>query len=201
MGKRENIKTTHKQIVEYWFEKLKDSEFNIDWSNADKECWCCGHNTRLQRAHIIPDSLGGTDEPGNLILLCGRCHSVAPNVIDPEIMWDWLKAYNSNNVIPLSMLLGLKEYKFIYKKSVVEDLKYGFDKATENYGDLDYEEIKKQLYSVGRGTSFHFGQPYFNPSTYAGLLRMFLKDFALKYGVNFPVEENVENEISILSFF
>ena len=47
----------------------------------------------LQRCHIIPNSLGGKDEASNLVLLCKRCHADGPNVEDPEIMWDWIRAY------------------------------------------------------------------------------------------------------------
>ena len=41
----------------------------------------------------MPDALGGPDAPENIVLLCKRCHAEWPNVKDPEIMWDWLKAY------------------------------------------------------------------------------------------------------------
>ena len=43
---------------------------------------------------IVPDSLGGEDTPSNFVILCKRCHLDNPNVADPEVMWDWLRAYS-----------------------------------------------------------------------------------------------------------
>lgn len=194
MSKRENIKTTSKQIVEYWSEKVSDWELTVEWCNATKRCWRCGRETSLQRAHIIPDSLGGKDEPSNLILLCARCHGEAPNVTDPQIMWDWLKAYNTHSIASLGLLMALREYKFIYKNSFRHDAEYILNKANIP-GEIDYAKIKEDLFSIGKGTSIHFGQPYFNSATFAGMMRMFLKDLALKHDVEFPVEDNDEDEL------
>ena len=194
MSERENIKTTPKQIVEYWNSKVNELDITVDWCEAEKCCWRCGIETSLQRAHIIPDSLGGKDEPANLILLCGRCHGEAPNVTDPEIMWDWLKAYNTHSIASLGLLMALREYKFIYKNSFRHDAEYILNKANIP-GEIDYAKIKEDLFSIGKGTSIHFGQPYFNSATFAGMMRMFLKDLALKHGVEFPVG-NDDDELS-----
>jgi hypothetical protein len=45
----------------------------------------------LIRCHIVPDALGGSSDPSNLVLLCKRCHELAPDVIDPEAMWYWIR--------------------------------------------------------------------------------------------------------------
>ena len=90
---RTKIKTTKKQIVDYWDTHADESDLSIDFSEADKRYWRCGCKRHLQRCHIIPDSLGGKDEPSNFVLLCSRCHLDNPNVADKEIMWDWLKSY------------------------------------------------------------------------------------------------------------
>ncbi len=44
----------------------------------------------LYRCHIIPKSRGGSDHPKNLVLLCGLCHSEAPDNVDPTYMIEWL---------------------------------------------------------------------------------------------------------------
>lgn len=60
------------------------------WGMPDDSCWKCGWARRLQRCHIVPDSLDGEDEPGNLVLLCYPCHLAAPDVLDRNAMWEWI---------------------------------------------------------------------------------------------------------------
>ena len=92
MRQAKNIKTTKKQIVDYWADHVSEAGLSIDFSEADKRCWRCGCQRTLERCHIVPDSLGGEDTPSNFVLLCKRCHLDNPNVADPQIMWDWLHA-------------------------------------------------------------------------------------------------------------
>ncbi len=92
---REIIKTSKKEIVDYWFSKVDESGLSVDAAEAHERCWRCGCERSLERCHIIPASLGGEDKPSNLVLLCRRCHLENPNVLDPEIMWDWLRAYGT----------------------------------------------------------------------------------------------------------
>lgn len=93
MSKREPIKTTKEAIISYWAKHQDECGLSVDWAEAGERCWRCGCERSLDRCHIIPDSLGGKDEPENLVLLCMRCHADGPNVADQEIMWDWIRAY------------------------------------------------------------------------------------------------------------
>jgi 5-methylcytosine-specific restriction endonuclease McrA len=43
----------------------------------DRYCVNCGSTHALEVDHIIPRALGGTDEPGNLRLLCRSCNQRA----------------------------------------------------------------------------------------------------------------------------
>lgn len=54
-SKRSNIKTNVKDIIEYWSNIEQDDCPSFDWSEADKVCWRCGYERKLQRCHIIPD--------------------------------------------------------------------------------------------------------------------------------------------------
>ena len=54
-------------------------------------CWRCGCERTTQRCHIVPSSLGGRDEPDNIVALCAMCHDEAPNVSDPRAMWEWIR--------------------------------------------------------------------------------------------------------------
>ena len=88
MKNRKTIKTTTKQIVNYWKEHLSDYMIGVKWEDATVYCWRCAYKRKLQRCHIIPDSLGGKVEPSKMVLLCETCHSEGPNVDDPEVMWE-----------------------------------------------------------------------------------------------------------------
>jgi len=39
------------------------------------KCVRCGAEENLELHHIIPEGLGGSDDPGNLLHLCRRCHN------------------------------------------------------------------------------------------------------------------------------
>ena len=78
----------------YWARHTDESGLSVDFAEAHERCWRCGCRRRLERCHIVPDSLGGEDIPSNFVILCKRCHLDNPNVADPEIMWDWLRAYS-----------------------------------------------------------------------------------------------------------
>lgn len=111
MAKR-TIKTTVKEIAEYWKNNISccETELMFDWSDAEFCCWACGFDKRkyLQRCHIIPHALGGKDVPENYVLLCGDCHEEAPNVNNSTAMWDWLKEIkNTSPSMGLPMALGM----------------------------------------------------------------------------------------------
>lgn len=101
-------------IFEYWMDWLIENGFDL----GEPGCWACGNwwgtkydneninaslddikklwnkVTQLQRCHIIPKSLGGTDEPSNLFLMCRECHDLAPNTTSREIFFKWVDAQN-----------------------------------------------------------------------------------------------------------
>ena len=58
-------------------------------------CFACGMIRRkwgeyLQRAHVVPRALGGTDSPQNIVLLCDRCHRESPDCTNPRHMHSWI---------------------------------------------------------------------------------------------------------------
>lgn len=170
---RAPIKTTKKEIVEYWEGKQDECGLSVDWAEAKERCWRCGYKKRLQRCHIIPDSLGGKDEASNLVLLCERCHIDAPNVESKTFMWDWIRANGTSLYDTFWDIRAQKEYEFIYKKSFMQELKERDILSTRDI------EIFKNL-QIGRSTN-HFAHPWKNDSTNAGLLRMRLEEYDKKY--------------------
>ena len=115
-------KTTKEEICDYWFSRIDESEFSVDASEASERCWRCGYKRNLERCHIIPKSLGGKDVPSNYVLLCRRCHLENPNVADPDIMWDWLKAYKESFYDTFWINRALEEYEKIYKTKFENDI-------------------------------------------------------------------------------
>lgn len=97
------------KIFEHWKTWL-DKE-NLDW--GEPSCWACGkidnkvnlnkglntmkdiynawNNTNLQRCHIVPKSLGGSNDMSNLFLMCSECHDEAPDTTSKKIFLNWVK--------------------------------------------------------------------------------------------------------------
>lgn len=127
------------------------------------------------------------------MLLCKRCHAEGPNVTDPEIMWDWIKSYTVTYYGTFWLYHGLREYQFIYKSTMKDDLKEILNQASVS-GKEDFlrEEIKKIIATVDEQASIHFGQSHFNSATIAGMYRMTLKELAKSLNVVFPFKTKKE---------
>lgn len=102
-------------VVRYWYEELKNEKYYIH-DIGEPYCWACGHwgsirhdcknihatneecyqiwnkVGHLQVCHIVPKSLGGTDDFSNLFLMCKRCHELAPDTVYPDLFFEWVKA-------------------------------------------------------------------------------------------------------------
>jgi HNH endonuclease len=97
------------KIFDYW----KDKGVIIDW--GEPSCWACGKwrsdyydikspnasmkeiravwnkISFLQRCHIVPVSLGGSNDPSNFYLMCAECHNLQPNTSSAEVFFRWVK--------------------------------------------------------------------------------------------------------------
>ena len=195
VGKREAIKTSKEEIVSYWAQYQDECGMSVDWSEADERCWRCGYKRSLERAHIIPATLGGKDEPQNLVLLCKRCHADGPNVADPEIMWDWIRGYGYPFYDIFWPAMGMKEYRFIYKHSFGNALKFIREHSEKLINDKETEEfIKQRLEKMDNEVSTHWGQNYWNTATYAGQYRMIIKSFAEYMGVDIKRLDEIKED-------
>jgi len=102
MSKKKISRIKHEAILEYWSNQgISELELNFDWGDGFDHCWNCGNvnscsmakrGYMLERCHIVPDALGGTNTPDNYVLLCKECHEEAPNITNKEAMWDWIKS-------------------------------------------------------------------------------------------------------------
>ncbi|NPC50973.1 HNH endonuclease [Corallococcus sp. AB032C] len=74
----------------YWGDKFDVQRTDAPWD----EVVACWEKTPLQRCHIVPRSLGGSDEPSNLFLMCAECHDLAPNLHAGDLFMKWVENQN-----------------------------------------------------------------------------------------------------------
>ena len=103
-------------ILEWWRDRFDECEamgFFLDWGEPTcfgcdqgwegkyditnpKASWPeivrCWERAPLQRCHIVPRSLSGSDHPSNIVLMCRECHDLAPDTSDREMFFRWAKA-------------------------------------------------------------------------------------------------------------
>lgn len=96
-----NLSTTRYEIAKYW--QQRHERFVVDI--GEPSCFACGYwdvkwdrpstaqecwnKAGLERAHIIARGIGGEDTPGNYLLLCPRCHALAPMTNQRDWMIRW----------------------------------------------------------------------------------------------------------------
>lgn len=56
---------------------------------SSPRCLVCGQ-IPAERAHALPNSLGGSYDVRNFALLCVRHHKEAPDIADAEAFWTWI---------------------------------------------------------------------------------------------------------------
>lgn len=133
---------------DYHSQRVSELDVAVDWGDWETEharCWCCGHTAKLQKCHIIPRSLGGIDEPSNLVPLCAPCHDESPDVIDDREMFKWIKSQQN----PLCGL-GLGRYWHLH--DVIAELVKG------EKGYIDLEILNSCIEQAMEMTAFHFSQ-------------------------------------------
>lgn len=126
-----------KQIASYWElngDALRGNEclMGADCVDWEDRCWCCGFETKLERCHIIPHSLGGSSEPSNFVLLCESCHIEAPNVNDEYSMWEYIK--ENRNI-------------FYFSKEEIDFIKKEIEKHIGNVSNHFGRKINKSTIS------------------------------------------------------
>ena len=163
------MRTTIKEIVEYYRYSLVEEEIAVDYSELHRRCWRCGDVSKLYRCHIVPSSAGGEDVPSNYVLLCRRCHEAAPNCADKQIMMDWLKADSAK---VYNLYWGRKIYE-LYDKLYKQDFLEEYNKRN----DINQELLNKLVFSKFTEIKTHIGEGHINLSTWVGLFKMAFDEF------------------------
>ncbi|RKS09727.1 hypothetical protein DFP74_5469 [Nocardiopsis sp. Huas11] len=60
-----------------------------DYLGRDTSCQICWRKP-VERAHAVPESLGGSNDVRNFALLCTYHHREAPDIADAEAFWRWI---------------------------------------------------------------------------------------------------------------
>lgn len=111
------------RVLDVWRKWLEEN--GID--PLEPQCWCCFRPLKksrrllnlakmanpswteirrawndyesLQRCHIVAKSLGGTDDPENIFLMCKKCHDRAPATTSRELFLRWVSSQCEVNEI------------------------------------------------------------------------------------------------------
>jgi hypothetical protein len=156
------VKTTRDEIVAQWSGMQDECGLSVDWSEAHERCWRCGYRSALERCHIVPRALEGSEEPGNLVLLCRRCHREAPNVSDASFMWAWLRAHATPFYDTYWTQRGLDEFEKIFKRKPFA--------VFEQAPLVSQEAVMAAVHEQINRTCIHFGEGRLNPSTIAWIV-------------------------------
>ena len=112
-GRYDDDLPSKSEIFEFWKDRIARVVRWIDW--GEPGCWACRFyygpkydikrsdaswddilrcwdRIPLQRCHIVPRSLGGSNDVSNLFLMCRECHDRMPNTTIPEIFFEWARA-------------------------------------------------------------------------------------------------------------
>lgn len=159
------------QSICYWSERIPEEDIGVDWGDgtAENHCWRCGCKRSLQKCHIVPKSLGGLDDPSNIIPLCAMCHDEAPNVDDPNEMWNWIKEDHGS----LNNLFWIN--KGFEKVNLTEVQKKLISKKSKRFIEI----TKKVLNRTGTHFGQHSGGSRTTVSTWAWVIRESFKELEI----------------------
>lgn len=121
------------------------------WDKATpKASW---ERATLERAHIVPRSLGGADDASNVILLCNPCHQDSPDWRDPGEMARWIAERpdrSSKEVEELSdwckAMQGVPEFKALLAE---------YEANPDVPDDVAIQRIVDMLWQSTRNASMH----------------------------------------------
>ena len=158
------------EINYYWL-----GEF--DYLEDYPTCFICGKDKRLEICHLTPKELGGSDECDNLVLLCKRCHSKAPNIKYKEIMISYIhetkKEYN--------LLFHMKhsQSKEILDNAII--IRERLDNISNKYTLSNENFIKFVCDQLSENTTVVEGHYDANDTTKVEYFKYLSKDIHLEY--------------------
>jgi hypothetical protein len=158
----ENSTPSRWAIAEHWASSPDRGRFARRLLDlGEPSCFACGwyrerwdkpntpsarwNRSGLERAHIVPDSLGGSSTPDNLLLLCKPCHIDSPDWPDPSEMARFIagRKHRNNDVRELveawmraaeevPEIIALNE---VDPQKVLDSLKQSMELAGRHWGE------------------------------------------------------------------
>ena len=104
----------------------KENDY-LAWLNEDKlsmiwNCKTLKHHTN--RAHIVPQMLGGEDKPENLFLVCESCHKMLPDLSDRKMFLSCVYDYRTKGRTekhPFNVATSILQNNYNIKFPIVYD--------------------------------------------------------------------------------
>ncbi len=106
---------------DYWETRISEMDLGCDFIDALEMCWRCGCKRKLQKCHIIPKALGGSDTSDNLIPLCADCHDEAPDCLDDSEVWDWIRSDHATTYATFWLKKALEKSKVQFLEKHIHD--------------------------------------------------------------------------------
>lgn len=169
LGEKESKKInppSHKKIIKHYMDNEGYESFLGWWvfdniaecSLGEYFCWGCGvpcnKVSYLEKAHIVPKTLGGKNEPSNFFLLCKGCHEESPDTGIPDIFFKWLSnkgSYMTTGVLELMAIVEDYEVDYIDTEEILQAYKdlptsTHASKVSESTRLLGFDYILSQRY-------------------------------------------------------
>jgi hypothetical protein len=136
------------RIADYWQENIGEKEINVSWDDALTHCWCCGMESFLEKAHIIPRVFGGDGSVSNLLLFCRRCNLQNPETIYPEFFWLWIKGRKKlkdewNERYSDSTNIA-KEFEFMFDSNPLDE--NSLNEIYSFFGEENYKRVYLEFF-------------------------------------------------------
>lgn len=126
--------------------RMENGEVDLAKLYADKRI-----TSKYDRAHILPESLGGKPEVSNLFLLCRSCHWESPDTTNRSYFFRWVFNKRKNSVIDGKRdILPEVINELKARKYTEEEINLMLEKIPEDGG---YEAIRQFL---TKRVSMHF---------------------------------------------
>jgi hypothetical protein len=124
------------EIVDYWAERLIEMDIE-ELAVTGGSCFVCGAVSRLERAHILALTEGGTNGLENIHLLCRQCHDES-ELLSGAAYWRWYIEKRCAAFIHPLRRLNMKYNSVVVPYICMEEATAEFDKLSNNYSRFKY---------------------------------------------------------------
>lgn len=120
-------------------------------------CVACGQSGNLNQHHLVPRSIGGSDDDSNLITLCGSCHTKAH-----QVKADWRHSELTKKALSAKKARGERMGKLSYGFKLSDDGVHVVPCELEQSILRKVCEVKNDGYSLQRIANTLNDQSMFN---------------------------------------